>query len=208
MALCPQHTFLVLTKRVLRMLEFVKMGNVRGGEWNAHMVLALANQGAPHDVASKLATGAAPSWPLTNVWLGASIEDQKRNDMRTQLLCGIHNARLWLSVEPMLGPVVIRGAHRACMQCTECDAGRLSGCTGGSYRDVLSGGDIKWVVVGCESGAAARHMDLAWALRVRDQCAAAGVPYYLKQITRNGELVKRPVVDGKQHTELPWKEAV
>jgi protein gp37 len=40
---------------------------------------------------------------------------------------------------------------------------------------------IDWVIVGGESGPGARPMRADWARDVRDQCRAAGVPFFFKQ---------------------------
>lgn len=56
---------------------------------------------------------------------------------------------------------------------------------------------IDWVIAGAESGPAARPCDLDWLRSLRDQCAAANVPFFLKQMTLNGRLVKMPALDGR-----------
>ena len=80
-----------------------------------------------------------------------------------------------LSLEPLLGPLDLREHIQA----------------------------IDWVIVGCESGAAGRPMDLDWVRGIRDQCADAGVPFFFKQSKRDGVLVKMPALDGKQWGQRP-----
>jgi protein gp37 len=62
---------------------------------------------------------------------------------------------------------------------------------------------LKGVIVGCESGPGARHMNPDWARVVRDQCHAARVPFYLKQMMVDGKLATHPRLDGREWKELP-----
>ena len=95
--------------------------------------------------------------PLPNVHLGVSVEDQERVARIRELLATAAAVR-WVSLEPLLGPV---------------DLAVPLGGVGGVRLD--------WVVLGGESGRHARPMDSAWARSVRDQCRAAGVPFFFKQ---------------------------
>jgi len=97
------------------------------------------------------AVGRVPDPPLSNVWLGVSVEDRKRKD-RIDRLRETPAALRFLSLEPLLE-----------------DLGELD----------LSG--IGWVIVGGESGPQARPMQADWARGVRDQCQSAGVPFFFKQ---------------------------
>src|SRR3546814_855707 len=100
-------------------------------------------------------------WPLPNVWLGVSVEDQKRADERIPYLLTTPAAVRLLSCEPLLGPVRIR------------DHWLIHHHPGDAAID--------WVIVGGESGPGARPMHPDWARSLRDQCAAAGVPFFFKQ---------------------------
>jgi hypothetical protein len=113
--------------------------------------------------------------PLPNVWLGTSVEDQKTADERIPQLLRVPAAVRFLSCEPLLGAV---------------DARRfldLSWMDGQIERDleaefapgIFSG--IHWVIAGGESGPKARPMHPDWARGLRDQCQAAGVPFFFKQ---------------------------
>ncbi|AMO36703.1 DUF5131 family protein [Thauera humireducens] len=95
---------------------------------------------------------------LPNVWLGVSVEDQAAADERIPLLLDTPAAVRWISAEPLLASINLaeHGLH------------------GGP-------GQLDWVVVGGESGPKARPMHPAWARSLRDQCAAAGVPFLFKQ---------------------------
>lgn len=166
MALCPQHTFQVLTKRSARMREYLTRldqcwhGNAEA--FNDRMAAAFdANYWWPDD--PELGAGGIGPWPLPNVWLGVSVEDQQRADERIPDLLATPAAIRWISAEPLLGPVSIIDAMwaRDPMQCLHAS--------------------IDWVVVGGESGKGARPMHPDWARSLRDQCAAAGVPFFFKQ---------------------------
>lgn len=93
-------------------------------------------------------------WPLPNVWLGTSVEDQSSADKRVPLLLQTPAAVRWLSIEPLLREV-------------------------GLLSPWLS--ELDWVVVGGESGHEARPMHPQWARNLRDQCIAYGVPFFFKQ---------------------------
>ena len=154
MALAPQHTFQVLTKRhgrmraLLRSLDF--MGAVAEGFRAGHP----AGPSGTFDEAPAL------PWPLPNVWVGVTVEDQERADLRVPYLLATPAAVRFLSCEPLLGPVTL---HQD----------RLGG------RLFLDG--IDWVIAGGESGPDARPMHPDWARSLRDQCTATGVPFLFKQ---------------------------
>ena len=105
-----------------------------------------------------------PSYPLpANVWLGVSVEDQQRADERIPHLLQIPARVRFLSCEPLLGPLELTDSAIC---------GRLGG-----YLPFLD-----WVIVGGESGHQARPFLLDWARSLRDQCQAANVTFFLKQI--------------------------
>jgi protein gp37 len=105
------------------------------------------------------------AWPLPNLWLGVSIEDQSAADSRVPLLLDTPAALRWLSMEPLLGPVTFAATDR--------------GATGSDGLEHLR--SLDWVVVGGESGEKARPMHPAWVEEIRDQCQAANVPFLFKQ---------------------------
>ncbi len=102
------------------------------------------------------------SKPQPNVHLGVTCENQKRTDERIPQLSQIPAAVRYVSFEPLLGPV-----------------GDIPFT---SYREVDFGQHIDWVIVGGESGPGARPMDPDWVRSIRDQCQAAGVPFFMKQM--------------------------
>ncbi|QNJ56374.1 hypothetical protein KNV19_gp60 [Gordonia phage Portcullis] len=157
MALAPQHTFQVLTKRHARMRSLLsdwdfqenvkeRYADNRIGEWTF-------------------------DWPLPNVHLLVSVENQQWAEIRIPALLDTPAAVRGISVEPMLGPV------RLCCYIT---AG--PDVEGPSEFCWMHGrSSLDWVIVGGESGPGARPMHPDWARSLRDQCVAAGVPFLFKQ---------------------------
>ncbi|PAU79182.1 DUF5131 family protein [Halomonas salipaludis] len=106
------------------------------------------------------------SWPLDNVWLGVSVEDQATAEERIPLLLETPAAVRWLSMEPLLGPVCFAGMW-------------IPFKNPAIHVNMLE--RLDWVVVGGESGKKARPMHPDWARVIRDQCAGAEVPFLFKQ---------------------------
>lgn len=114
-------------------------------------------------------------WPLPNVWLGVTAENQEMAYERIPVLVNIEATIRFISIEPMLEEVGLG----------------------------LSPINIDWVIAGCESGPHARPMDINWVRNLRDQCRSGNVPFFLKQMMVDGKLVKMPMLDGVQHAEYP-----
>jgi protein gp37 len=170
MAACPQHTFQVLTKRAGRMREWFawlesqvdKEGSraMHCGSAQAVWCWVETNEILrEHDVPSVVNT----TWPLRNLWLGVSVENQDAADERIPDLLATPATVRFLSCEPLLGPVELSRTPRA------------------RDGDPVPRQGIDWVIAGCESGPGARPCDVAWLRSLRDQCSAAGVSYFLKQ---------------------------
>lgn len=116
--------------------------------------------------------------PPPNVWIGTTVEDQQRADERIPLMLSIPARVRFLSCEPLLEPVYLQ---------FECDSPDEDAPEGAKvYRDALNPGfcikPIHWVIVGGESGPKARPMHPDWARSLRNQCEAAGVPFFMKQM--------------------------
>lgn len=157
MALTPQHTYQILTKRPQRMRALLAdRGRVQEAMMNALWDLRRHGPDMPALNVSLLMhrTGGQCPWPLPNVWLGTSIESDEYTS-RADDLRETPAAVRFLSLEPLLGPL-----------------------------PSLDLGDIDWVITGGESGPGARPMDPQWARTIRDQCRANGVAFLHKQ---NGE---------------------
>lgn len=187
MGICTHHTFQVLTKRPERMLDwFSRKGRKVDGRPSAESsvpfwmdnLLIVRGVGILWD----------GTWPLPNVWIGVSVEDQASADKRIPLLLKTPAAVRWVSAEPLLGPVdlyavPVRDTSTCCGAAGDdddvCYDNPLSRCFDRSHG--VDGASIDWLVVGGESGPKARGMDPEWARSLRDQCAAAGVPFHFKQ---------------------------
>ena len=114
-----------------------------------------------------------------NIWLGVSVENQKRADERIPILLQIPAAKRFVSIEPMLGPVDLRriknkGDEIDCLS-GYVDENDGDGCFRRQYEK------LDWVILGGESGPGARPMHPDWVRSVRDQCQDAGVPFFFKQ---------------------------
>lgn len=205
MALSPQHTFQILTKRPGRMKEWfeerwqgtpaqriefeglppldIPAGGETGREGQVEeaceeflQAFKLADPGKKHLWTPEGSCKAMQwKWPLPNVWLGVSVEDQKTADERIPLLLQTPAAVRWISAEPLLGPVSFRWAkwHNYYPEGWR-ERGESQG-----HLDGMKG--IDWIVVGGESGPGARPMNPEWPRAIRDQCVAAGVPFFFKQ---------------------------
>lgn len=134
-----------------------------------------------------------------NVWIGTTVEDQKRADERIPELLKVPARVRFLSCEPLLEAVTLKLSE-----------------WGSCFHEGLDGRDdeadhracashLDWVIVGGESGNGARPFDLAWARSLRDQCAAARVSCFVKQIGANavGEIGFR-YADRKGGDMLEW----
>jgi protein gp37 len=180
MALCPQHTFQVLTKRAERMRKYFATWPMTEEPDRITEIAA--------DIAYKFRRG----WqgcagqierPLSNVWLGTSCERQEEADARIPALLATPAAVWFVSAEPLLASIDLRNLR----------GGTFNGFDGIDHEDI---GDIRdpgvfhksrygkldWVIVGGESGPSARDL---WVPDVRGlvrQCQAADVPVFVKQL--------------------------
>ncbi len=108
-------------------------------------------------------------WPLDNVWLGVTAENQAMADERIPILLQIPAAKHFASLEPLLKPVDVRPylPRKWTLACHDYPTERTIGLDG--------------IVAGGESGPGARPSHPDWFRKVRDDCAAAGVPFTFKQ---------------------------
>ena len=167
MATVSRHTFIVLTKRPRRLLEFVK--------WQTHET----GEGYLND---------------GNVWLGVTAENQARAHERIPILLQIPAAVRFVSVEPMLGQVDLSSYLSRCSSCNapinkNDSSWRWNGicwehkCPGNHPQvgHFAANAGVNWVICGGETGPGARPMHPDWARRLRDQCQSAGMPFFFKQ---------------------------
>lgn len=164
MALAKQHIFQVLTKRPERMRDYM----LRLGSSAKLLDDAARTLGYTFEFQGKYMV----SWPISNIWLGVSIENQAAADERIPMLLETPAAVRWISAEPLLGAVSFRWASWHDYSSRE--PGTIQ-----NHLDGIRG--INWVVVGGESGKNARPMHPQWARDLHDQCVEAGVPFYFKQ---------------------------
>lgn len=181
MAAAKHHIFQVLTKRPERLLEYVRWQTDMTGE-------GYLNEG--------------------NVWLGVSVENQQTADERIPWLLQVPATVRFLSMEPLLGPVELgqwmppvrpqrhRNSNYLCPKCGYVGDGKhwsvptgegdydviCPNCGATEYDiDAVECGTIDWIIAGGESGPKARPMHPDWVRSIRDQCVAAGVPFFFKQ---------------------------
>lgn len=197
MALTPQHTFQILTKRHARMRSVLNdtcdcgNGHVPGVHFRSAMAWAVSKAnpnripGLPDDAEQQVYN--AP-WPLQNVWMGVSVEDQHWADIRITALLDTPAAVRWISAEPLLGPINLHADLRNDVYRCACGAWERDGhlhplCPdcGKGWRYKPGDARLNWVVAGGESGPGARPAHLDWFRTLRDQCVAANVPYLFKQ---------------------------
>jgi protein gp37 len=168
MALCPQHTFQVLTKRAERMQAYLLSTTTVGRFFAlcAQVVDGIGTVKAVHH------GDGFHGLKVPNVWLGVSCEDQKTADERIPWLLKTPAAVRFLSLEPLLGPVDLDKVfwRERCHNCQE--------CAGNYPRDH----GIDWVIVGGESGPGARPCNVQWIRDVVRQCREASVPCFVKQM--------------------------
>jgi protein gp37 len=189
MAARPQHTFQVLTKRAERMRGYLRGAEMRHTpDGNLHIAARVALIGTflKHSDGRAdifdMVSAIDGQWPLPNVWLGVSVEDQRRADERIPLLLDTPASVRWISAEPLLEPVDLR--HVAVT-----DTGYINSLTSST------GPNIDWVVSGGESGPGARPMHPDWIRSLRDQCAATGTAFFFKQWGSWCPLIDRDVDD-------------
>lgn len=212
MAACGRHTFQTLTKRGKRAREWFEWaestGNIHGemhvacGEYIAD---AIGDDDAEYEEDDPAEVAAHrildAEWPLPNAWIGVSVDDRKHGLPRIDELRDVPAAVRFLSCEPLLE-----------------DLGAID----------LRG--IHWVIAGCESGPGSRRCETDWLRSIRDQCARAGVAFFLKQAVRpkreegllleesivgigpgsdvkgrgfGGDVIELPYLDGVQHRAFP-----
>lgn len=128
-----------------------------------------------------------------NVWLGTTVENQQTADERIPHLLRAPARVRFLSCEPLLGPVDLSRFHIGWLRCTVCGEARdpdteeplgtrwNCGECEADRSLVIEGRFLHWVIAGGESGPHARPSHPNWFRSLRDQCVAAGVPFFFKQ---------------------------
>jgi len=144
------------------------------------------------------------TWP-ENVWIGTTVEDQKRADERLPHLVRCPASIRFVSAEPLLEPIGISfwlGGRR------------LERTDGGGWMRhpdpgiARHGGTwwfgVDWLIVGAESGHGPRPMHEQWVRNLRDHCAKERVAFFYKQqLDEKKNVVSLPMLDGRQHAAFP-----
>lgn len=213
MAACPHITFQTLTKRSRRMREWfawakefaIDQREIAAAPNTARTMLnAAAELLGIHNVTLNTAWRRLTddAWPLPNVHLGVSTENQDAFDERWPDLLRCPAAVWWFSAEPLVSAIDMTYM----------------------LADIACKPGVLWLIAGCESGSGARPCDDAWLRAVRDQCATAQVPFFLKQAVaccvglspmpghvhfgagsnrKAGGIIELPYLDGVQHADFP-----
>jgi protein gp37 len=179
MALAPRHIFQVLTKRPKTMQPY------------------LADAGTPARIERHMAelNGGAKkieTWPLPNVWLGVTAENQKEADRRIPLLLQTPAAVRWIAAEPLLEALDLK-------------AGTWLKPQPGAPGQEGPGPKLDWVVAGGEISAEAQPCHPDWARGLRDQCTRAETPFFW---THWGEHVPATGVEeivAGEPTKMTWE---
>ena len=206
MSLAKQHTFQVLTKRADRMLEYF----TRDGLWLPQRIhnaaVEIARETGRFGDGLRKGEYLFGRWPRPNIWVGVSAENQKTAVERIVPLLDIPAALRFVSLEPLLGPIDltrleilpdVHGGRRGFRAGIRVDALRNKHVESGVMR---GRGPLGWVIVGGESGHDARPMAPEWARALRDQCKAAGIAFFMKQMTK-----KAPIPGDLLVRQLPYK---
>lgn len=177
MADTPRHTYQILTKRPERMRAFLD-----------------AKEGL-----GCVAEFTGYPYPLLNVWLGVSAENQATADERIPLLLETPAAVRFISAEPLLGPLNLTRLRSPGVTWLDCLTGREH--IGPSVA--MDGPHLDWVITGGESGPNHRTFDPQWACDIRDQCVAAGVAFLHKQNGGRTSHAGGRLLDGRTWDQFP-----
>lgn len=160
MALQKPDTFIVLTKRPERANAFLRSAETQ--EKIGQIMRKIYPRATCYECPDQDGI-----WPLSNVWVGVSIEDQKTASERIPLLLGTPADKRFVSAEPLLGPINIEPF--------------ITPAWDGDIRKAKPANIVNWVICGGESGNRANPMHPDWARGLRDQCAKTGTPFFFKQ---------------------------
>jgi protein gp37 len=197
-ATLPQHKFLFLTKRPERMKAYLLQEKKELAEkWvSAIYELPIADKHDDSDApACYIYNRREQNWPLANIWLGVTTENQERANERIPSLLMTPAAKRFISVEPMLGPVdLINIEHKDSQGKHVCFFQVLEPLEG--YRP-----RIDWVICGGETGRKARPIEAFWVRKLKDQCQEKKVPFFFKSWGKAGPVGAK--LDGSITQQFP-----
>jgi len=186
MARAKKHTFQVLTKRPERQRQLMSSPDFQQFVSEEEERLNWADPDAAEFDARDCFLG---PWPLPNVWLGVSVEDQPRADERIPLLLETPAAVRFISAEPLLGPLNLEAVS---IPAPGAEFYGLRGVAQPLTEKDTEPDDWKywtrktaklnWVIIGGESGPRARPCQGRWVRDIVRQCQSAGVPVFVKQL--------------------------
>ena len=168
----PQHTFQILTKRPERMLEYFtqdKRKLIEGWEDASYEIGISDKNGEPDGAACYIYNRSQDEWPLKNIWLGVTCENQQRTNERLPVLLKIPAAKKFISCEPLLGDIDFYKFSSS-----------LPSDKNHPWRNEAILFGIDWLIVGGETGTNASPMHPDWARNLKYQCIPAKVPFFFK----------------------------
>lgn len=176
---CPRHTFQVLTKQPARMAEY--FSTIKRHECGSGAVLHV---GMSHQIVG------ASVWPLPNLWLGVSVEDQATANERVPLLLQTPAAVRFLSAEPLRSSIDLWGCGAIHRIVPHPESG---------VKPFMEG-SIDWVIAGGETGPKATPPRRHWVTDLRDQCVNARIPFFFKSW---GKYLKDHTIGGREWRQFP-----
>ncbi|MCK4579399.1 MAG: phage Gp37/Gp68 family protein [Candidatus Marinimicrobia bacterium] len=179
--------------------EFILKAFDRMDQASQHIFLVLTKRPLElYEFCSRYGIGSGNNFP-DNAWLGVTAENQEQADKRIPILLQVPAAKRFVSIEPMLSGIDFTNIG------TVIEHGEFE------EPEYLHGlADLDLVILGGESGHKARPMHPDWVRSVRDQCQAAGVPFFFKQWgTYKGpgdwKIPAGRLLDGREWNDLPWR---
>lgn len=166
MALSPRHIFQILTKRPVRMKEYLTNSQTP-------LNVQLESIDSRRSIKKQKQKRADISFPLPNVWLGVSVEDQETARERIPVLLQTPAAIRWISAEPLIESIDLRKKYW--VECIE-----EYGDIGNELIKLIDG--IDWIVVGGESGPNARPCAIEWIGDIVKECKSTKTPVFVKQM--------------------------
>lgn len=204
MALTPQHTYQVLTKRLKRLLEYTS-------ELRTRLDASFRQEPCVRDI--ELRRIANKNWPLPNVWLGVTVENQKAANERIPLLLQTPAAIRFLGCEPLLEEIDLSGFPPFCWEPVDPETQKFLKEIWGdrlpdnSLNAIASAMKIDWVIVGGESGSKARPFQLEGASSIVHQCKESNIPVFVKQLGSKPFMNGQPLnLSGKGNDISEWPE--